>query len=763
MKRSLFLSLLLVSTISYTASNPADECIQKAGDWVWDKHNNQWFCDSHEVIKITEPNRIEPSGYPLLIEASIAGNIKQMKQLIENGAQINYQHADGNYPLYKFIVDGYTKNSPKESLEMVKWMIEKGADYSKKGFNNYTLIHASEDLDLTQYLVELGMDIKSLTDNNASTLMGSIASDLSGKVENSSLQNYLIEHCVDPKQVAYFDGKAFSAADIATTYKRYQAQSLLNNAIKNPPAQCKNGGLLPPKISFYNLSQTYDTEQVNISIEVEAQGSGIGDIALFLNGTEIEGKQDRALKIKRDGMKVRTFSVKLQNGLNELRAYAYDTSNKVKSEEIVHEVVSEYRVNTKPKLYVVAIGVDEFANKDFNLKYAEADASLFGSMIYKRSKELFSEVHIDYLKKQEGTTKEAILSKLASLQDISANDFFIFFSATHGVDIGGKYYMITSNVKNSEEATIHAKALSEDDLRSAFRKIPTANKLLLFDTCYSGSINENISKELAKKSVGKLNLTSISAANSKQTALEGFADGHGIFTYVLTDALEGDADLNHDGLIQSMELVNYVNRMVPIEARKYNHVQTPAFFQSGQVFTITKTKESKGPVDLKPQYYKPQEVQQLVSYMENNDAKGMNHVIETKKSQTVKTVEKIIHESTKVESKNAIETFQQADKKFQFGQFNFIFNDNAIFLDIKDKIKDHHAFTDPKGRHLVYFDFYTKDKAPRVIRNLDTEKVSDIYMYDYGGWYRVTLQTKSEQLYSHVISDDGVYIKLKNN
>jgi uncharacterized caspase-like protein len=501
---------------------------------------------------------------------------------------------------------------------------------------------------------------------------------------------------------------------------------------------------------------------VNISIEVEAQGSGVGDISLFLNGTEIEGNQDRALKIKRDGMKVRTFSVKLQNGLNELRAYAYDASNKIRSEEIVHDVVSEYQINTKPKLYVIAIGVDEFANQDLNLKYAQADATLFGSMIYKRSKELFSEVHIDYLKKTKETSKEAILEKLGSLKDISANDFFIFFSATHGVDMGGKYYMITSNVNNTDEATIRTKALSEDDLRSAFRKIPTANKLLLFDTCYSGAINESISKELAKRSTGTLNLTSISAANSKQTALEGFADGHGIFTYVLTDALEGDADINHDGLVQSMELVSYVNKMVPMEARKYHHVQTPAFFQSGQVFTITKLKDFKGAVDLKPQYYKPQEVQQLVTYMEHNDIKGMNQVIDTKKIQTVKAVERIKSESSTVESKNASKTFEQADKKFQFGQFNFIFNDNAIFLDIIDKIKEHHAFTDPKGRHLVYFDFYTKEKAPRVIRSLDTEKVSDIYMYDYGDWYRVTLQTKSDQAYEHVVSPTGVYIKLKN-
>ena len=43
------------------------------------------------------------------------------------------------------------------------------------------------------------------------------------------------------------------------------------------------------------------------------------------------------------------------------------------------------------------------------------------------------------------------------------------------------------------------------------------------------------------KVLKKLNLTSITAASSVQTAIEGYADGHGIFTYILSDALDGDA------------------------------------------------------------------------------------------------------------------------------------------------------------------------------------------------------------------------------
>ena len=426
-------------------------------------------------------------------------------------------------------------------------------------------------------------------------------------------------------------------------------------------------------------------------------------------------------------------------------------------------VLTKRDIIKKPQLHAVVIGIDGFANKNLNLKYAEADASLFGTTLFKRSRKLFSKVNIHYMKKEEGTTKEVILNKLKSLKNISANDFFVFYVASHGVTINNKFYLITSNVSNSSKSNIKQNAISEDMLRNTIKQIPTANKLILFDTCYSGGINKSISEKLAKSSIKQLNLTSLTAANSRQTALEGFADGHGIFTYIISDALDGDADINNDGIVQSMELVNYVNKMVPIEARKFKHIQTPAYFQSGQVFNITKLRNHKGKVDMKPQYFQPKEVEQLISYMDTNNVEALNKVIKSNKEETIKKVIKIKTEAAQVEAKKAQETFKIADKRFKFGKSSFIFNDNSIFLDIKDEVKKHFNFTDSQGRHLVVLDFYSKEQAPRVVSKLDTEKVSDIYMADRGDWYRITLQTKSKQSYEHIVSDDGIFIKLKNN
>ncbi|MEA2099670.1 MAG: caspase family protein, partial [Campylobacterota bacterium] len=690
-----------------------------------------------------------------LLKASKLGDIKQIKNLINNGADINYQNDDKAYALYSFVVDGYQKNRPNESLDLVKWMIEeKKADFHKLGYNGYSLIHVSKNLKLTQYLVELGLKIDSLTPNNATTLMGSLATRLDTRYEDTTLQKYLIEHCVDMEQKASFGTKKFSALDFAKKFNRSKAYQLINTSIENPPKQCEGKGILAPKISFYNTPETFDSEVVNISFKLEAQGFGIGDIVILVNGVEISDNKNRALKIKRGSLKVKTFNIKLQNGLNEIRAFAYDSSNIVKSEVVIHDVVAEYKVDREPKLYAIAIGIDQFEKESLNLRYAEADASLFGTTLFKRARGIFSEVKIIYLKKSDETTKEMILQNLKSLQDISANDFFVFYSATHGTMVDGKYYMITSNISSTEDAYIQKNAISEDELREVFKAIPTANKLLLFDTCYSGSINEKISKKLAESTVEKLNLTSMTAANSVQTALEGFADGHGIFTYVLSDALDGDADFNNDGIIQSMELVNYTNKMVPKEAKRFNHIQTPAYFQSGQVFNISKLRSHKGSVNMNPHYFKPDEVKKLVTYMDKNELNAFNKTLESNKVKTKLKVEKIKKEAAKIEAAKAAATLKLADKKFNFGRHDFVFNDNSIFLNIKDSIKKHFNFTDSKGRHLIVFDFYSKEPAQRVVTALDTQKVSDIYMADRGDWYRVTLQTKSRQGYEHITTKD---------
>jgi uncharacterized caspase-like protein len=82
----------------------------------------------------------------------------------------------------------------------------------------------------------------------------------------------------------------------------------------------------------------------------------------------------------------------------------------------------------------------------------------------------------------------------------------------------------------------------------------------------------------------------LSAATSVQEALEGYK-GHGLFTYVIVEGLNGAADTDRDGFVKTLELADYVDNQVPELAEKvFQHKQYPIVSPTGQGFPLVKTR-----------------------------------------------------------------------------------------------------------------------------------------------------------------------------
>ena len=56
---------------------------------------------------------------------------------------------------------------------------------------------------------------------------------------------------------------------------------------------------------------------------------------------------------------------------------------------------------------------------------------------------------------------------------------------------------------------------------------------------------------------GKSYAVVLAAAESQQDAMEGY-QGHGIFTFVLLEALRGKADTKGDGFVSTHQLLEYI-------------------------------------------------------------------------------------------------------------------------------------------------------------------------------------------------------------
>ncbi len=679
-----------------------------------------------------DANIVDKKGFSPLIRAAQKANFTIIKKLIDNGADINYQMPDKTFALYE-LIGNQDIHSSKDYVKMAKYFVEHGADIRLVGFNNYSIMHACRDVKMIEYLISLGMSIHDVSENNATTLVGSIAN----KGEGTAVTEYYINNCVDLKREATFDDVSANAYTMALKFKRFDSAKLILDAMNNPPRKCtdNNSSVVPPLIEFYGLSETIDAQHRDVAVELKAQGFGIGESRVFLNDVELD--DNKRLRVIKDENGTKIFNITLNEGLNEIKVYAYDIEDEVRSHAIFHTFIGDDKVDVRSNLYAVVVGIDSFEATQIDLKYARSDALLFGSTLFKRARELFSNVEIIYLKTDKETTKESILNELKSLQNISKNDLFVFYAATLGTTIEHKYYMLTSDIVSIDNTYLKENALSEDELRNAFKRIPAQNQLLLFDTSYSGSTSESISEKLVANSQRELNLNSVAATGTTEITLEGYTDGHSVFAYVLSDALDGAADANNDGIVNSHEMLHYVVNMVPKEASRYKHTQTPTFYESGEIFDIAKmryyTQEVKVYIEKKVACSKPEELQLKPQLLQK-----------------------------KTQEKKSIKPTENLEKNFRIGKLKFSFKDDSIFINTKDELKSHFSFVNAQGETLVVFDFFSDRDVSYAMKEVETNKVTKLEIGNHEGYYRVVLHTKIKQWYEYIISDSGIQIKLKN-
>lgn len=354
----------------------------------------------------------------------------------------------------------------------------------------------------------------------------------------------------------------------------------------------------PPVVEIIDTPEKTDKEEIKVTVKLTDTGSGIGDIRLYLNDTAVLVDSARGVKITaKPGEKTifKTYTVKLLNGENVIKAVAFNGDNTMQSNPAVHKVVASVGIK-KPSMYAVVIGINEYKNPKLELKYAVADAKLFAETIRQVAKPLFEKVEVKILTTKEETTKEHIKKTLESYRGLNPEDVFVFYVASHGTVDEGEYFLITSNVGSLSTFRLKEDALTQAELKELIANVPSTKKFIVIDTCNAGKLGEalqmamltrGMSEETAVKILSRaVGSTIISASTSLQEALEGY-QGHGLFTYVLVEGLKGRADTDGDGFIKTLELATYVDSEVPVLAEKvFKRTQYPTATPTGQAFPV---------------------------------------------------------------------------------------------------------------------------------------------------------------------------------
>jgi WD40 repeat protein/uncharacterized caspase-like protein len=320
---------------------------------------------------------------------------------------------------------------------------------------------------------------------------------------------------------------------------------------------------------------------IGVKIEVSQAPAGAQDVRLFRNGALV--KAWRGDVLKGQTRVVLEAQIPIVAGPNRFTAYGFNRDN-VKSADATVIITGNDSLKQPGTLYILAIAVNKYANSQFDLRYAVADATDFAGELQRQETQIKKYERTEIISLQDAkATKANILEALTSLAArVKPEDAVVVYYAGHGTAQQNQFYLIPHDLgyagaRNQIDATalqtILARSISDRELERSFEGIDVGQFLLVIDACNSGQ-----ALEAAEKRRGPMNsrglaqlayekgMYVLTAAQSYQAAMEAAKLGHGYLTYALVE--EGlktsAADIQPaDGQVLLKEWLDYATQRVP--------------------------------------------------------------------------------------------------------------------------------------------------------------------------------------------------------
>jgi WD40 repeat protein/uncharacterized caspase-like protein len=339
------------------------------------------------------------------------------------------------------------------------------------------------------------------------------------------------------------------------------------------------------------------TRTIKVKLDVSDAPAGAQDLRLFRNGSLVKVWHGDVLKGQSSVSLEEEITVTA--GPNRLVAYAFNRDN-VKSKDAPLVFNGADNLKRKGTAYIIAVGVNEYENSQYNLKYAKADAQSFGDEMRRRQTQLagFERVEVIQLLDQDATKANvlAAIKRLAgetgppslkagpldALKRAEPEDTVVIYFAGHGTAQAQRFYLIPHDLGYTGERTklteqglktMLAHSISDIELETAVEGLDAGHLLLIIDACNSGQALEAEEKRrgpMNSKGLAQLayekGMYILTAAQSFQAALEAAQLGHGYLTYALVE--EGlktpVADTEpKDGVVIAREWLNFATERVP--------------------------------------------------------------------------------------------------------------------------------------------------------------------------------------------------------
>src|SRR5580704_8398774 len=222
---------------------------------------------------------------------------------------------------------------------------------------------------------------------------------------------------------------------------------------------------------------------------------------------------------------------------------------------------------TIPRGYALVVGVAKYKNlpAKAQLDYAERDAESVYSVLINPEGGNFRAENVHRLIGPKATLANLKQELEVWLPSVAKEpDRVVIYFAGHGFISGGRAFLAPYDI---DPANVGATGYPMDTLGAvAGSRIKAKSKVLLTDSCHSGSISPDAEMAQLNKSLLDLSrsMFSLTASRDRERSFESknWGDGHGIFTYYVVKGLEGAADESGDGIVTADELAEYVHSNV---------------------------------------------------------------------------------------------------------------------------------------------------------------------------------------------------------
>lgn len=209
------------------------------------------------------------------------------------------------------------------------------------------------------------------------------------------------------------------------------------------------------------------------------------------------------------------------------------------------------------RVYAVCVGIDRYAKRGVPpLHYATSDARSMAKFLSDNSSGNVTMVL------GKNATRTTILRTIESVfGKAKADDTVIFYFSGHGLE--GAMCTYDSHSPST--------LLTYRDLGKAMKRTRARTKLIIADTCHSGSGRIAKRSDARPQDIDGNNIVLFLASRSKETANESLGMRGGLFTLSMLQGFRGAADKNGDRAITAREIFDYVSNRVVRLSRGRQH------------------------------------------------------------------------------------------------------------------------------------------------------------------------------------------------